>query len=134
MTDRTHPCGTATLLAVENAVLAPGAPSDYAAKLQTLVRTWRQAWGRDDLPFYSVQLSTYRYGAPHNQTEQNTPERLPAFQDAQRRVTAPPHAGPVVTIDLTDSTANLHPVNQREIGLTVLADGASRCRPVASGS
>ena len=71
--------------------MAQGTSSDYAAKLQTLVRTWRQAWGRDDLPFYSVQLSTYRYCAPHNKTEQNHPERLPAFQDAQRRVTDLPH-------------------------------------------
>jgi sialate O-acetylesterase len=69
-----------------------------------LVRAWRRAWGRDDLPFAVVQLPGM--GRPH----------WPAFRDGQRRLQASlPHTGLAVTIDL-GAKGDVHPRDKRPVG------------------
>ena len=86
-------------------------PARYAAKMRLLIESWRAAWGRADLPFYWVQLSPVAY------TRGNEPDRLPAFQDAQRRVLALPRTGMAMTADVDDGAAgDLHPRNKWDVG------------------
>ena len=76
-----------------------------------LVRSWRQTWQRDDLPFYYVQLSSL-----------NRPS-WPWFRDSQRRLLASlPHSGMAVSSDLGDSL-DVHFHTKRPLGhrLAVLA-------------
>lgn len=90
-------------------------PRDYYQKLELIVRSWRKAWGRDDLPFYCGQLSAARiYGGPASGSAMGV-ELLPAFQDAQRRISNLPHTGLVVTSDLTDDTASMTPIDKWEV-------------------
>lgn len=35
---------------------------DYAARLSDMVSLWRGLWGRDDLPFYYVEIAPFEYG------------------------------------------------------------------------
>lgn len=76
----------------------------FLAELQRgVVLGWRAAWGRDDLPFFAVQLSPYRYGQ-HRDTEKpetgTDPMRLPEMWEAQARLLELPDTGLVVTTDL----------------------------------
>lgn len=90
-------------------------PRDYYKKLELVVQSWRKAWGREELPFYCGQVSAARiYGGPTSGSEMGV-ELLPAFQDAQRRISNLPHTGLVVTSDLTDDTASMTPINKWEI-------------------
>ena len=37
-----------------------GEGDSYRHKMQALVGGWRKAWGREDLPFYFVQLASFQ--------------------------------------------------------------------------
>ena len=76
-----------------------------------LVKSWRKAWNRDDLPFYYVQLSSIERPS------------WPWFRDSQRLLlTQIPHSGMAVSSDLGHAS-DVHPRNKRPIGhrLAVLA-------------
>lgn len=82
----------------------------YTEKLRTLIGDWRSRWGRDDLPFYFVQIAPYLYTG-HKLTK----EALPFFWEAQAKVLGAPHTGMVVTTDLVDSVGDIHPRNKQDV-------------------
>jgi sialate O-acetylesterase len=74
------------------------------------VNGWRKAWGRDNLPFYYVQIAPYLYsGYGHS------PEALPFFWEAQTKALAIPHTGMIVVTDLVDALADIHTHNKQEV-------------------
>lgn len=75
-------------------------PRDYAYKMRALITGWRAVWGRDDLPFYYVQLP-----------QRNTYART-WLREEQRRALDVPCTGMVVTIDLVDQANYIHPPNK----------------------
>jgi sialate O-acetylesterase len=80
-----------------------GHAAEYAVLLTTLMRTWREAWGRDDLPFLVVQLPEY----------QKTP---PEFRETQRQVCRQtPHTAMVVTLGAGDAR-DVHPPDKEPVG------------------
>ena len=82
--------------------------STYRRKFESLITDYRAKWGKKDLPFIFVQLSTYPFSS------ENKPVDLwVAMREAQ--ITSLPHTGMVVSIDLGDPN-NIHPRNKRAFG------------------
>jgi hypothetical protein len=86
-------------------------PELYAVQLETLIRSWRAAWGRE-LPFYLVQLAGWL--APPATPVQDHGWAI--VREQQARVAAQvPGTGMAVAIDLGDAE-NIHPPRKREVG------------------
>lgn len=79
----------------------------YRDKMEALIKGWRQVWGRDDMPFYYVQLAPY--GLIYSG------EQLPRIWEAQTAALAIPHTGMAVTVDIGD-VENIHPQNKLDVG------------------
>jgi len=76
----------------------------YEVMLPELVRTWRDAWNDEHLPFYLAQLSGL-----------NRPS-WPQFRDTQRRLASViPNSGMVVTTDAGHPT-DVHPRDKKSVG------------------
>ena len=71
---------------------------------ETLIKDWRKAWGRADLPFYVVQLPAL--GNISNN---------PLVREGQVAVLSLPHAAMAVTIDIGDAK-DVHPHNKAPLG------------------
>jgi sialate O-acetylesterase len=79
----------------------------YHEKMKALIAGWRSIWGKEDLPFYFVQLAPFRYGGQ--------PTRLPGIWEAQSATLSVPHTGMVVTVDISNIT-DIHPRNKQDVG------------------
>ena len=84
----------------------------YGAKMEALIRGWRNVWKQGDFPFYTVQLPNFGKSNPN----------LPAGGDGWARVRQAqldtlslPNTGVAVAIDL-GSASNLHPKNKQDVG------------------
>ena len=70
----------------------------------TLVKSWRKAWNKPDLPFYFAQLSSLSRPS------------WPSFRNSQLNMSKTiPYSGMVVTSDLGDSL-DVHPTLKKEVG------------------
>ncbi|MBT4822695.1 MAG: sialate O-acetylesterase, partial [Lentisphaerae bacterium] len=76
-------------------------PRFYCEKMKALIRGWRAAWRRPDLPVYYVQLPQY-----------TAPGWAP-MRDEQRRAMYEPNTGMAVTIDL--ALDDIHPANKLDV-------------------
>ena len=88
-----------------------GRPEQYRTLFPALIRGWRAAWGRDDLPFLFVQLAGF-------QARQQRPvEASPwaELREAQAMALRLPHTGMAVAADLGDAD-DIHPRNKQEVG------------------
>ncbi len=83
-----------------------GRASQYHAVFPALIRDWRKAWERDDLPFFWCQLANYRE-KPEAPGESSWAE----LREAQTKTLALPATGQVVTIDVGE-TGDIHPRNK----------------------
>jgi sialate O-acetylesterase len=82
----------------------------YGKLFPTLIRSWRQAWGNDDLPFLYVQLASFmeRHAEPAD-------TRWARLREAQLQTLEVPHTGMAVTIDIGDPK-DVHPKNKQDVG------------------
>ena len=87
----------------------------YADKMQALIEGWRKKWGDDKLPFYSVQIAPYYYTKRKDKLS-HTPETLAEFWESQTQSLKIPYTGMVVTTDLVDNLADIHPSYKWEVG------------------
>jgi len=84
-----------------------GRARQYATSFPMMIRDWRAAWNDDALPFYFVQIAPFTgYGGAMGAE----------LREAQRLSLATPHTGMVVTSDITDNVADIHPVNKYDVG------------------
>lgn len=82
----------------------------YAEKQKALVDSWRKAWGQGDFPFYYVQLAPFKY-------QTDTIYRLAEFWEAQTEfMKEVKNTGMIVTTDITDDLADIHPQNKHDVG------------------
>lgn len=89
-----------------------GAAKSYGALFTTLIQSWRKAWDKE-LPFYFVQIAPFTYGNHFGAAQ---------LREEQAKVAATvPHTGMVVVSDLVHDTANIHPVNKRDVGYRLAA-------------
>ncbi len=82
-------------------------PEQYAKLFQTLITGWRQEWGRQELPFYFVQIAPYRY--------KEGPLKASHLREAQAQALLLPRTGMVVTTDVGDME-DVHPKNKQVVG------------------
>ena len=85
--------------------------AQYRVLLPTLVKAWRAAWGRDDLPFYLAQLANFGRPAPSGLASPWA-ELREAQALAARAV---PRAGMAVLIDIGEDV-DIHPKNKQDVG------------------
>ncbi len=101
-------------------------PGQYAVALPALIQSWREDFGRPNLPFIFVQLPTgggLRFGESPAPLPLAQPIQLvaPRMRDAYLRALSLPGTGMVITIDLPGGT---HPRDKeaygRRMGLVAL--------------
>jgi sialate O-acetylesterase len=99
----------------------------YRSLFPALISSWREAWGRSDLPFLYVQLPNMIRQTPPN------PPEWAELREAQLMALKVPHTGMVTTIDVGDPN-DLHPADKRPVGerLAVAAEGLVYGKPVAA--
>ena len=103
-----------------------GRAKEYNLLLSTMIRAWRTAWNRDDLPFLIVQLAAYR--APQTAANQ-PPSGWALLREAQyQTATGMPLCGIATAIDIGDEH-NIHPKNKLDVGRRL----ALQARRVAYG-
>ena len=97
--------------------------------MRALLASWRAAWGQPEAPWFYVQVAPYRSSGITACGKSLTPEELPVFWVAQSRALALPHTGLVVTTDLAGDRRNIHPTNERDVGIRLARLASSEtCR------
>ncbi len=81
----------------------------YPQVQAALVKDWRTLWGRDDMPFYAVQLAAL------GNSNSNSPE----VREAQATILQLPHTGLSNSIDIADAT-NVHPKDKQNVGYRLM--------------
>lgn len=84
----------------------------YGKQLPLLIKSWRAAWKRPDLPFYLVQIANY--DAVQTSPKENGGWPLLRAMQLQTWKNTP-HTGMASTIDLGEAD-NIHPKNKQEVG------------------
>lgn len=80
----------------------------YRRLFPALIRDWRRAWERPELPFYFVQIAPFAYPGDRGEAAE--------IREAQRLTAATvPGTGMVVTLDIGDP-GNIHPKDKQEVG------------------
>ncbi len=79
----------------------------YPALMNTMITSWRKGWGIGDFPFYYVQIAPYTYMEHYVGA---------LTREAQLKCLSIPNTGMVVTMDITDDTADIHPKNKLDVG------------------
>ena len=86
---------------------------DYANRMTSMVREWRNRWGMGDLPFYYVEICPYGWWWAH-------PDLLSCMMREQqlKAQSMLPNMGMVCTNDLIKDYeyAQIHPCMKREVG------------------
>lgn len=104
----------------------------YRALFPTLIRSWRAAWGREDLPFYFCQLANFGKVSPSG-----VDSPWAELRDAQLlTMQQTPFTGMAVLVDIGEA-ADIHPKNKQEVGrrlaLWALAKDYGRGDTLCSG-
>jgi sialate O-acetylesterase len=87
------------------------AAAEYASLFPRLIHDWRGHWGRDDLPFLFVQVSTWK-------DPQQSPIEdgdIPRVRQAQLAALALPRTGMTSALDINDGS-DIHPANKQIVG------------------
>ena len=93
----------------ESNSLAEAFAAEYPALLKAMVADWRARWGKADLPFLWVQLSSI-------DTKTYKSQQWPRFRDNQRRLLAEiPSSGMAVSSDV-GAQNDVHPRSKRPVG------------------
>ena len=103
-------------------------PLQYRKLFPSLIKNWRQDWGKADLPFYYVQLAPFRY--------RSEPLPIALLREAQFQTLAVPNTAMVVTMDVGNPNS-IHPKRKKPVGerlaLVALAKDYGRSAIVYSG-
>ncbi len=79
----------------------------YPALMNTMITSWRKAWGIGDFPIYYVQIAPYLY------KERNSGALL---REAQMKCLSIPNTGMAVTMDIAGDINDIHPKNKLDVG------------------
>jgi sialate O-acetylesterase len=83
---------------------------EYKSLFPTLINNWRDVFDNGKMPFYFVQLASYRYGAG------DRPLYLAELREAQLlTLKSVPYTGMAVTTDISDIN-DIHPTNKQDVG------------------
>jgi sialate O-acetylesterase len=109
----------------------------YPEKFRIFVKSWRDQFKDDKLPFYTVQIAPYLYTA-RKDPKKHVPELLPEFWEAQTKcLSVIPFTEMIVTTDLTDNLSDIHPSYKwtvaHRLALVALAKNYGKTSLVYSG-
>src|SRR6266850_6452762 len=83
----------------------------YGILLPTMIKAWRERWGKGNFPFGIIQLPNYRDPKP-----EPADEAWSHIREAQRRTAASSlNTGLIVTIDIGEAH-DIHPKNKLDVG------------------
>jgi sialate O-acetylesterase len=77
---------------------------------EMLITDWRELWGRNDLPFFFVQLAAHKAPVP-----EPGESSIATVREMQETALALHHTGMAVTIDIGDEK-DVHPHNKQDVG------------------
>lgn len=90
-----------------------GRAAQYRDLFPRMIRSWREAWGQGDFPFYWVQLADFQAEA----ADPGAPSPWAELREAQTHTAkTTPNTGEAVIIDLGEAN-DIHPRNKRDVGL-----------------
>ncbi|MEZ5307341.1 MAG: sialate O-acetylesterase [Pyrinomonadaceae bacterium] len=92
----------------------------YRTAFPLLIDDWRGRWGDKKLPFYFVQLATYKTPG-----DSNAGSAWAELREAQAMTSNVPGAGMVVTTDI-GNPGDIHPTNKQEVGKRLAALALNR--------
>jgi sialate O-acetylesterase len=84
-----------------------GRAPDYSLLFRTMIQSWREAWGDEEMPFLFVQLANYQAGGAE--------DSWAYLREDQADALALPKTGMAVTIDIGNPT-DIHPRNKVDVG------------------
>jgi len=86
-----------------------GRPQQYSDMFKAMIESWRERWGRKDMPFYWVQLAAF--GTP---VTVQPASGWALIRQAQDNATELPNTGMITAVDLGHPT-DIHPKNKQEV-------------------
>jgi sialate O-acetylesterase len=108
----------------------------YPAKFELLVDTYRDLYGDKKMPVYYVEIAPHLYSKRKDPLPHDT-LKLPEFWEAQTKSLSLKNTGMVVTTDLVDNPADIHPPYKWEVAhrlaLQALAKDYGEKKTVYSG-
>jgi sialate O-acetylesterase len=84
-----------------------GRAPDYSLLFKTMIRSWREAWGDEDMPFLFVQLANFRPNGSEDAWAYLREDQTDALELS--------NTGMAVTIDIGNPT-DIHPRNKVDVG------------------
>lgn len=89
-----------------------GRAEQYQMSFPLMIEDWRRWWKSDDMSFYFVQIAPHNYDGSAKSAE---------LREAQRLALSVPKTGMVVTTDLVDNLADIHPRDKFNVGRRLAA-------------
>ena len=83
---------------------------EYRHRFRSMIRDWREAWGRGDLPFLWVQLANFM--EPGDGT---APSDWAMLRESQSAALALPNTAQAIAIDVGEA-GDIHPRNKQDVG------------------
>jgi sialate O-acetylesterase len=87
-----------------------GAAKQHSTLFPAMIESWRRLWGIENLPFYFVQLASFRA-----RQSQPTEGGWPLLRESQLKTLALHDTGMAVTIDIGEAM-QIHPRNKQDVG------------------
>lgn len=94
---------------------------EYRDLFPLLINDWRKQWGKEDLPFYFVQLANF-----HARKEEPTEALWAEMREAQEMALHVKNTGMVITADIGEGD-NVHYPNKQEVGRRLALIALSQC-------
>lgn len=92
----------------------------YTRLTQALIKSWRQNFAQDNLPFYYVQVAPFYYDK-----EDPVLADYAFFREAQESISALNNTAMVLTMDVGESK-DLHPKNKKPVGIRLVKTALNR--------
>ncbi|MBS1723729.1 MAG: 9-O-acetylesterase [Armatimonadetes bacterium] len=83
-----------------------GRAAQYSRLFPGMIKDWRKSWGIGDFPFYFVQIAPFNYGT----------DAAAELREAQFKTLSLKNTAMVVTTDVTENVADIHPRDKRSVG------------------
>ncbi|UEG54830.1 beta galactosidase jelly roll domain-containing protein [Mucilaginibacter daejeonensis] len=83
----------------------------YRTALPLLINDWRKSWKQPDMPFYIIQISSWKASGGDSRLGSQWAE----LREAQTMASKLPNTGLVVTVDVGE-TNDIHPKDKQDVG------------------
>lgn len=94
---------------------------EYRDLFPMLINDWRKQWGKEDMPFYFVQLANF-----HARKDEPTEALWAEMREAQEMALHVKNTGMVVTDDIGEGD-NVHYPNKQEVGRRLALIALAKC-------